>query len=239
MKIVKLIKNDKYNHYYAMFNYVPEITYEKIGSNYIGSAVDSEGRIIASNVLGYERFKGAFAGRELELKMKNGSIEKIKDHWYDWGWYKEHGEFISIGAETLEGLQRCYVYFSYNINKETFEKMVEEYLTRDKLYEYCEVEEWCNLQYDWYDVIVNGEKIPFMMNKHGDMIDKETKKRVYGRYNRGKKVNGKWRTYTYFRFQYNDGYRLRKIEANYLETLKATLPFTEEEIKENCKVPLN
>ena len=149
MKIVKLIKNDKYNHYYATFNYVPEITYEKIGSNYIGSAVDSEGKIIASNVLGYERFKGAFAGRELELKMKNGSIEKIKDHWYDWGWYKEHGEFISIGAKTLEGLQRCYVYFSYNINKETFEKMVEEYLTRDKLYEYREVEEWCNLQYDW------------------------------------------------------------------------------------------
>lgn len=237
MKILKLTKSI-YDHYYAVFDIVPEITYEKVGLNYIGSAIDSEGRIIASRYLGYERFKGAFGGRELKLKMKDGSIKKIKDYWYDWGWCKEHGEFVGIGAGTLDDLQRCYVYCSYNINKKVFESMIEDYLKKDRLYGYDEIREWCNLQYDWYNVVVNGEKIPFMMNKYGDMVEKETKKRVFCRYNKSKKINGKYKTYTYFRFQYNDGNRLRKIEANYLDVLKATLPFSEEEIKKNCKIPL-
>lgn len=237
MKIIKLVYNEKYNHYYAMFDEIPKLTYEKIGGSYIGSSVDDEGNIIASEYLKYESFGDAFAGREITLNMKDGSIQKIKDHWFDHGWYKPHGEFISIGAGTLERLQNCYVYFGYNINKEKFEKMVEEYLTRDKLYEYYEVEEWCNLRYDWYDVIINGKKIPYIMNKKGDMIEKETKKRVYPRHNVMKRVNDKYKNYTYFKLKYKDNNdRLIKIEANYLEVLKATLLFTEEEIKEKCKL---
>lgn len=149
MKIIKLIKqkysNNQYS-YYAIFDEIPELTYEKVGLDYIGSAVDSDGAIIASNYLKYEIFGNAFGGREITLQMKDGSTQKIKDHWYDRGWYKGHGEFINIGAGTVEELQRCYVYYSYNINKQKFEEMMEEYFTRDKLYEYREVEEWCKLQ---------------------------------------------------------------------------------------------
>jgi hypothetical protein len=220
-----------------MFDEIPELKYEKIGSNYVGSAANDDGTIIASEFLKWERFGNAFAGRELTLKMKDGSIEKIKDHWFDCGSYKEHGEFIDIGAGTLERLQDCFVFFGYNINKEAFSKMVQEYLARDRFYEYRELEEWCNLQYDWYDVIVNGKFIPYLMNKKGDMIEKESKKRVYPRYNVIKNVNGKYKEYTYFKFKYidKDG-KLIRIEANYLNTLKATLPFSEEEIKKNCKL---
>jgi hypothetical protein len=237
MKILKLIKNANYDFYYVVFDEVPELTYEKIGLDYIGSAIDSDGAIIASNFLKYESFGNAFGGREITLKMKDGSTQKIKDYWYDWGWCKEHGEFINIGAGTVEELQRCYVYYGYNINKQKFEEMMEEYFTRDKLYEYREVEEWCKLQHKWYDVIVHGKKIPFMMNKYGEMVEKETKKRVYPRYNLCKKVNGKYKMYTYFRFQYkDDSGRLIKIDANYLDVLKATLPFSEEEIIKNCEL---
>lgn len=240
MKIIKLIKQSYSNNqyrYYAIFDEIPEITYEKVGLNYIGSSVDSDGIIIASSFLGYEQFGNAFGGREITLKMKDGSTQKIKDHWYDRGWYKGHGEFINIGAGTVEELQRCYVYYSYNINKQKFEEMMEEYFTRDKLYEYREVEEWCKLQHKWYDVIVHGKKIPFMMNKYGEMVEKETKKRVYPRYNLCKKVNGKYKMYTYFRFQYkDDSGRLIKIDANYLDVLKDTLPFSEEEIIKNCEL---
>lgn len=237
MKIVKLIHNEKYDNYYAMFDEIPEITYEKIGSDYIGSAVDKNGNIIVSEFLKWERFGDAFAGREISLKMKDGSIQKIKDHWFDCGSYKEHGKFIGIGAGTLESLQDCYVYCSYNINLETFNMMVEEYLSREKLYEYYEVQDWCRLQYKWYDVIVNGKKIPYMMNEHGDMIEKYTKKRVFARENRCKNVNGKYKTYTYFKFKYtDDDGKLIKIEANYFKTLKDTLPLSEEEIKKKCKL---
>lgn len=237
MKIIKLIYSEKGKHYYAMFDEVPELVYEEYGHSYIGSAVDDDGNIIASEYLRWERWPGAFAGRELTLTMKDGSKQKIKDHWYDAGSFKGHGEFIGIGAGTLKKLQRCFVFFSYNINKETFHKMIEEYLTRDRLYEYHEVEEWAKLQYEWYDVTINGKQIPFMMNKYGDMIERETKKRVFPRRNVCKKVNGKYKNYTFFKFQYKDkGNRLIKIDANYLETLKSTLPFSEEEIKEKCKL---
>lgn len=143
MKIIKLINS---NGYKAVFDEIPELTYEKIGSDYVGSATDDKGNVILSHFLKRERFGDAFGGRELNLKMKDGSTETIKDYWFDHGSYLKHGEFIRIGAETLEGLQNCYVYFSANINKEIFINMVEEYLSHDKIYGYREVEEWCNLQ---------------------------------------------------------------------------------------------
>lgn len=107
-------------HYYCLFDEIPEITYEKIGSSYVGSATDNNGNIIFSNYLGYESFGNAFGGRELTLKMKDGTTEKVKDYWFDWGHYKNHGEFIDIGGGTLEKLQECYVYCGYNINKKYF-----------------------------------------------------------------------------------------------------------------------
>ena len=237
MKIIKLIKND--NRYSAVFDFIPEITYEKINSDYIGSYIESDGAVVLSHFLGYESFGNAFAGREINLLMKDGSIQTIKDHWFDWGCCKEHGKFINIGAETLGELQRCYVYFGLNINKQKFNEMVEDYLKMDKVYSYREVEDWCKLQYEWHNVIVNGKLIPYMMNEYGDMVEKETKKIVFARYNLRKKVKGKYKAYTYFKFRYkDDNGRLIKIEANYLEVLNATLPFTEKEIKEKCKLPI-
>lgn len=168
--------------------------------------------------------------------MKDGTSKIIKDYWFDYGSYPEHGEFINIGAGILEELQRCFVFCSMNINKEAFENMLEDYFKRDKVYEYYELEKWCKLQYKWYDVIVNGNKIPFMMNKYGDMVEKENKKYVYSRCNHAKKVNGQWREYHYFRFEYIDNGKLIKIDSNYMEVLRNTLPFTEEEIKINCKI---
>ncbi len=236
MKILKLIKQ-KHGNYFVVFDEIPKLTYEKIGTNYVGSAVNSTGDIVASHFLKKQPFGDAFAGRELTLEMKDGSTEKIKDYWFDHGSYEKHGEFVGIGAGTLEELQKCYVYFSYNINKTTFEKMIDEYLVHEKLYEYREVEEWCKLQHAWFDVIVNGKKIPYMMNKYGEMVEKESKKRVYPRHNVMRRVNGRYKEQVYFRFSYKDNGSLIKIDANYLETLKRTLPFTEEEIITNCKIP--
>jgi hypothetical protein len=72
------------------------------------------------------------------------------------------------------------------------------------------------------------------MNEYGEMIEKDSKKRVFSRDNICRKVNGKYKTYTYFRLKYKENGRLVKIEASYLETLKSTLPFTEQEIREKC-----
>ncbi|WEG18625.1 hypothetical protein PQ478_09085 [Alkalihalophilus pseudofirmus] len=214
------------------------MTYERIGLDYVGTSVDSIGDIISSHHLKREAFGNAFAGRTIKLKMKDGSIERIKDYWFDCGSYESHGEFISIGAGRIEELQNCYVYSGYNINKATFERMLNDYLSRERIYDYREIEEWCNLQHKWYEVVVNNKKIPYMMNKYGEMVEKWTKKKVFARENRIKSFGGKLKEFTYFKFKYKDEDRLIKIEANYLDVLKATLPYSEEEIIKNCKLPL-
>lgn len=227
-------------HYYCLFDEIPEITYEKIGSSYVGSATDNNGNIIFSNHLGYESFGNAFGGRELTLKMKDGTTEKVKDHWFDWRYYKNHGEFIDIGGGTLEKLQECYVYCGYNINKNTFERMLDDYYSREKEYKYDEIEEWCNLQYIWYPVIINNKKIPLMVNKKGDFVERESKKRIYVRENRLRYINGN--TYKefkqcLFKYSYIDNNRKVKIERKLLDVLIDSLTdYTIEQIISNCKL---
>lgn len=181
MKILKMYVARKYGdgNYYCLFDEIPEITYEKIGLDYVGSACDENGNIVFSDHLGYEPYRHAFAGRELSLHMKNGSIQKIKDHWFDYGHYKKHGEFIVIGVGTLKSLQNCYVYHSYNINKDIFQKMLDDYYSREKEYEYYEIEKWTKLQYKWYPVIIDGKEYPLMVNEKGDFVKRETKQPEY------------------------------------------------------------
>ena len=134
MKILKMcaIRRNGHEHHYCMFDEIPEITYKKVGWDYVGSACDENGNIVFSKFLKKERFGNAFAGRELTLNMKDGTTEKIKDFWFDCGSYKEHGKFIDIGASTLKDLQSCYVYYSYYINADTFQKMLDDYYSREK-----------------------------------------------------------------------------------------------------------
>lgn len=244
IKIVKMYVARRYGQefYYCLFDEIPEITYEKIGSSYIGTAIDEDGNIIFSKHLGYERWGDAFAGRELTIKMKDGTTEKIKHHWFDWGHYKKHGEFVSIGGGTLKSLQNCYVYCSYNIKKQTFEKMLDDYYAREKEYEYYEIEKWCKLQYKWHDVIIDGTKYPYMVDYKGDFVNKYSKEPICGmRHNKCKmkKVNGKYKSFQLciFKMAYKDGDNLVKIERKMLDVLRESLPdYTNEEIIKNCKL---
>lgn len=226
--------------YYCLFDEIPEITYEKIGTDYVGSAIDDDGDIIFSDHLGYESFGGAFGGRELTLHMKDGSIKKIKDHWFDWGYYPNHGKFVHIGAGTLESLQDCYVYRGYNINKNTFEKMLGDYYSREKEYEYHEIEKWCELQYKWHDLIISGIKYPYMVNYKGDFVDKYTKERQYGvRHNicKMEKVDDGYKDFPLclFKLEYHNGDRLIKIERKMIDVLRESLSgYTDEQIISNC-----
>ncbi|MEG1563782.1 MAG: hypothetical protein RR313_11290 [Anaerovoracaceae bacterium] len=224
-----------------MFDEIPQLTYEKIGSDYIGSAIDNHGNIIFSDYLGYELWGNAFGGREISLQMKDGSIQKIKDNWFTLGTYKPHGDFIGIGGGTLETLQNCYCYFGYNINVEAFQRMLDDYYSREKEYEYDEIRKWTKLQYKWYDVIIDKKRYPLMVNECGDFVDRYSKEPVFVRnnYTRYHAKTGKSFGYCLFKWQYNDGDRLVKIEKKMLDVLKESLPHTEEEILKNCKLPIS
>ncbi len=252
MKILKMYAARKYGaHYYCVFDEIPEVTYEKVGMNYEGSATDENGNVIFSNMLGYERMTGAFGGRELTLKMKDGSEAKIKDHWWDWGHCRKHGEFIDIGADTIEGLQRCYVYRGMNINKHAFQLMLEDYYSREKEYEYYEIEEWVERQCKWFQLQIGGKKIPFMVSESGKFAEMYTKKRIHPiesktikRYQKMGKTENIFRIML-LKFEYEEMEELTnrkkkvRVENNLFDTLKESLPmFSTDEIVKMFDLPI-
>lgn len=79
------------------------LTYERDGKDFIGS----DGPF--SSLLYYERGGGrfvAFAGRELALPMKDGTVEKVKDHW--WSGLLKGRASVVIGD--VKSLTDCYVF---------------------------------------------------------------------------------------------------------------------------------
>ena len=227
MKIIKAHKN-KDGHLYIMVDSIPKVTYEKVGMSYAGSDKDN----CFSDYLKYEHSSGnfkAFAGREFEIELKDGSKVKLKDHWWDSGMYDNEHEYIGVGLGSVEELQNCFVFCAYNIRKDTLEDMVEEYLKDNTFYEYDDIRDWCKLQYNWYPLICHGEALPFLMNYKGEIIEKDTKKHAYALNNIMKCKKDKWFKLRLFKLQYKENDRLIKLEDSYDNVTKETLP--DEEFK--------
>lgn len=226
MNIIKAYKNPN-RHLYIMIDEIPKITYEKIGMSYVGS--DEQG--LFNDYLRYEYGSGsfkAFAGREFSIELKDGTIVKLKDHWWDSGVYAKEHEYIGIGLGTLESLQDCYVYCSYKVRKDKLEELLNDYLKRDKFYEYYEIEKWAKLQYNWYPLIFHSKELPFLMNYKGSIIDKNTKEYKYAQSNYIKYKYGKSFSLKLFKFSYKDeNGRLIKLEDSYKNVAKETLPYFE------------
>ena len=225
MKIIKAHKN-KNSHLYLMVDNIPQMTYEKIGSSYVGA--DKENYF--SDYLKYERGSGnfmAFGGREIRMQMKDGSIQKLKDHWWDSGHYDREHKYINIGLGMLDELQNCFVFRGYNIRKDKLELLVEEYLKNDIFYEYYDIEKWAKLQCDWFPLIFHGRQLPFLMNCKGDIIDVITKERKYALHNYIKVKKTKYFKLKLFKLEYRDNNRLIKLEDSYDNIVKETLPSKE------------
>lgn len=222
MKIIKAHKNPN-GHFQLMVDIIPKLTYEKVGASYVGS--DDEGCF--SDYLRYERASGrfvAFAGREITIEMKDGTRQVLKDHWWDSGNYDKEHKYIGIGLSTLEHLQNCFVFCSYNINEQKLNEMIEEYLKNDTFYAYYDIEKWAKLQYNWYPLIFHGRQLPFLMNYKGDIIDSVTKERKYAMSNYLKVKKGKRFSLKLFELKYNNGDRLIKLEDKYDNVVKESLP---------------
>ncbi|MEL4885691.1 hypothetical protein N6P31_01175 [Pectobacterium betavasculorum] len=81
-----------------------ELVYEKMPN---GDYVGEDGPF--KDLLYYQHGSGAFkafAGRELTLKMKDGTLNKIKDHW--WSGSLKGTQSVVVGD--VESLKKCYVF---------------------------------------------------------------------------------------------------------------------------------
>lgn len=85
----------------------------------------------------------AFGGREFELKLTDGSVEKCYGQWWD-GITKTAQELFKdkrmkhFAFSTNEELKRCYVYYGATCDAKWLEKLDAEYT--GKIYEYYEYE---------------------------------------------------------------------------------------------------
>ena len=243
MKILKASYNE-YCGYHLCVDKIPEITYEKMGSHYIGTATYKK-QIIFSHFLKYSKstkYSKAFAGREITLKMKDGSAQIIKDDWWDAGSYTEDGtKYIHVGLATIDSLRNCYVFYAYNINEKFFKKMLNDYFLRDKLYESDEIRKWIFMQQKFYPAKYLGNQIDgIMVSEYGDIVNKYTKE-IEGHnvnYFKIKNLNGKYKTFsgTIFKCKKNK-YGKYIYEGNYLKLLMESLPhLSRDEIIKRCKL---
>jgi len=116
-----------------------DFVYHEVGKSFVGE--DGPFR----DFLGYEKSCGsmkAFAGRELTLKMADGTTKKIKDDW----WQSCKTGYIDITVKDVEGLQRCYVFNRASITPEDLKVLRSSYT--GQVYSYRDYEKINNYDYE-------------------------------------------------------------------------------------------
>ena len=241
MKILKMYAVRSYGHtsYRCVVDEIPTLTYEQVpDGSYVGSAFDKQGNVLLSDYLFYRPgTQNAFAGRELTLTMKDGTISKIKDSWWDKGAYPEHGKFVSVGLGTIDKLRNCYGYAGYNIEIQAFEKMLVDYYQREKEYSYNEIREWVQTQAKMYLLYHNGKLLPYKVNKYGQFFDVYTNKREDS-CTRHKVKNIGDKKFHIFTFKYKDE-NGRNHELNMKTVIKESIPrkMRKQVLASVCRIP--
>lgn len=137
IKIEAIVKfND---HHAYVLNRMPSFKYEKHGSYLYAS----DGPFFSS----YEyrppsnAFQ-AFAGREFDLQMLDGTATKCKGQYWDCGnsWANEllGIQIVDVTIKTIKQLKECYVFYGSSMQKEVLEKLISEY--DGVIYEYRDYE---------------------------------------------------------------------------------------------------
>lgn len=130
----------KFNNGEALvLNKHPQIKYERHGGYLFG--LDEHGIFV--NVYKYETPIGrfvAFAGREFDIPMEDGTVIKAKGQWWDAGGNelaKALGsEIVSATVNTKEDLSKCYVFYELKADANEYQKLRNTY--SGKVYDYDE-----------------------------------------------------------------------------------------------------
>ncbi len=145
-KIIAVVKFNEGHAYVLEKN--PEFVYEKHGGLLIGTDETETFYNVLFYEVPFEQFK-AFGGREFELPLKGGGVEKCNGQWWDGKAHKAaeilNKNFVHVTFESKESLEKCYVYSGCYADEEKLQKLVSEYDGR--VYGYRE-----------YESLLKGEK---------------------------------------------------------------------------------
>ncbi|WOJ09116.1 hypothetical protein [Citrobacter koseri] len=118
LKVVSVVQFNKGEA--LVLNRPANFIYEQIGNDYIGT----DGPL--TRALYYSRASAAFrafAGSELTLMMTDGSVRKIKDHW----WAGHMAGHVDAVVGDIESLKKCYVFGPAQMTLEEYQALRETY----------------------------------------------------------------------------------------------------------------
>lgn len=92
----------------------------------------------------------AFAGREFEIQMEDGSKRTLKDVWWDGGstsWMEAHGvNLVDFPHNTFDRLVNCFVFYSGTARRDVIEKLLDNFHKENpehETWDYNKYEDYC------------------------------------------------------------------------------------------------
>lgn len=136
-KIIAVVKFNS-GEAFVMENPI-KLEYIKYGDYTI---VGSDGVFVSCYGKNIDFYCKAFAGREFDLQLTDGTIEHCSGQWWDSITERAKkeidGNIIHVTANNIERLKKCYVFNGYSGIQKEIEKLRSEY--QGKVYEYWEYE---------------------------------------------------------------------------------------------------
>lgn len=123
---VILHKNDYGTQTMVVIDKPLRLAYERDGSLLIA---DDEGWLGAYR-LEHDRYAKAFAGREFEIPMLDGTAVKANGQWWD-TLHPRHKEATYVGVATIAELEQCYVFCSGSVLTSKLQRLITTSTTRD------------------------------------------------------------------------------------------------------------
>lgn len=225
---MKIIAKVKFNDGFAyVLDQKIELEYEQLKDN---SLIGFDKSKTFYDYYSYKIEKGfkAFGGREISLKMTDGTTRIIKDYWWSSSlifskkYFKnDNVSFIRVVANDENSLFNYFVFYEYYANKEAFEKLEKEY--NGKIYEYKNLEKICRSKGEQKNAIkfkdYNGE----FFNLFGRIINrKDLYRKIKSRNLKAKRLN-KMKIYSVFRERFGNNW--------FSTSSQNMIKFTDEDVK--------
>ena len=126
--------------HFLVVDKIPEVLFERVGSYLIGEKDGFHQCYGLSGGVG----SGAFANREFEIPMKDGSFVKAQGQWWDCsypGWKDK--KFGDYGVNTIDNLRECFVFYGgYSISQEFIDDFMNNTVIDPTLYKELEQKLW-------------------------------------------------------------------------------------------------
>lgn len=124
-KIIDVIIT-KNSQIFLILDEMPEFKYERRGNCLVASY---DGFYNTYYYYRPGRHWKAFAGREFDIPMKDGTVEHAFGQWWD-GKQQENApeKIVHVGYKTIDKLKECYVFIGGHVSK----KKLEDWLSKNK-----------------------------------------------------------------------------------------------------------